>query len=68
MKLHRDLKVTQKTTWFTLHRIRKAQSQKRTDSLVIRVEWTQPTSVEVTATGRGTANLSGVDWCGVNVE
>ena len=45
MKLYRDLKVTQKTAWFTLYRIPKAQSQKGTDSLVIRLEWTQPMSV-----------------------
>ena len=29
MKLHRDLKVTQKTAWFMLHRIRGAWSQER---------------------------------------
>ncbi len=29
MKLHRDLKVTQKTAWFMLHRIREAWGQER---------------------------------------
>ena len=29
MKLHRDLKVTQKTAWFMLHRIREAWAQER---------------------------------------
>ena len=29
MKLHRDLKVTQKTAWFMLHRIREAWTQER---------------------------------------
>ena len=29
MKLHRDLKVTQKTAWFMLHRIRGAWGQER---------------------------------------
>ena len=28
MKLHRDIKVTQKTAWFMLHRIREAYNQK----------------------------------------
>ncbi len=30
MKLHRDLRVTQKTAWFMLHRIREAWADERT--------------------------------------
>ena len=38
MKLHRDLKVTQKTAWFMLHRLREAWAHEKSDSMAGPVE------------------------------
>ena len=38
MKLHRDLKVTQKTAWFMLHRLREAWAHEKSDPLAGPVE------------------------------
>ena len=45
MKLHRDLKVTQKTAWFMLHRLREAWGRK------INTQYTGPVEVDETYVG-----------------
>ena len=52
MKLHRDLKVTQKTAWFMLHRIREAWSAER-ESL-----FSGPVEADETYMGGRRANMS----------
>ena len=52
MKLHRDLKVTQKTAWFMLHRIREAWTQEGDDN------YSGPVEVDESYFGGKRANMS----------
>ena len=52
MKLHRDIKVTQKTAWFMLHRIREAWAQERIPL------FTGPVEVDETFIGGKRKNMS----------
>ncbi len=63
MKLHRDLKVTQKTAWFMLHRLREAWAHEESDPMVGSVEFDEtyivgkrknmPKAKRAALTGRG---------------
>ena len=52
MKLHRDIKVTQKTAWFMLHRIREAWANE------VEVMFTGPVEVDETHIGGKRKNMS----------
>lgn len=52
MKLHRDLRVTQKTAWFMLHRIREAWTDARIEDMV------GPVEVDETYVGGARKNYS----------
>ncbi len=70
MKLHRDLKVTQKTAWFMLHRLRETWDDSGIDGILgpIEVDETfvggkrknMPKAKRKTLTGRGTAGKTAV--------
>ena len=53
MKLHRDLKVTQKTAWFMLHRLREAWGESGVDQLMA-----GPVEVDETYVGGKRKNMS----------
>ena len=58
MKLHRDLKVTQKTAWFMLHRIREAWATERQELFYGPVEVDE---TYVGASGRTCTRTSGLN-------
>ena len=54
MKLHRDIKVTQKTAWFMLHRIREVWAKDKSDS----DQFSGPVEVDETYMGGKRRNMS----------
>lgn len=54
MKLHRDIKVTQKTAWFMLHRLREVWSKDKADS----DQFSDPIEVDETCMGGNRRNMS----------
>lgn len=76
MKLHRDLKVTQKTAWFMLHRIREAWAQERAalfsgpvevdETYIGGLRKNMPKSKRAAMDGRGTVGKTAV--VGANSE